>query len=358
MPTTTSLQFQKLIGMLVEQHASDLHLTLGNPPTLRVSGVLQPLTSESLVTPDFLDSLQKELLSQAEQERLQKERQLVVARTLGKGFRFKVSIFYQKDGLSVSLRFIPSQVTPLLKLGLPKKFVELIQAKKGLIIITGPFDAGKSATALSFLEAINQEQGRYLMTIEEPVEYLFTGAKSVVEQREVGRDVPDFAAALQLVKQEDVEVVYVSQIPDQLTWRNVLEVVESGRLVLIVLNSLGSVRALEELIDLYPDSERDLARSLLAEHLLAVLHQRLVPRTGSDERVLVVELLLGTPAVKAVLREGNLTQLINLLQTSAAEGMISLDRSLAELVRSGTISLTTALREAHDPEAFTHLTGR
>ena len=358
METTIALQFQKLVGVAVERHASDLHLILGSPPTLRAAGELLPLDEEKLVTPEFVQGVVAELLSPAEQERLNKDRQIVVARTLGKNFRFKVSIFYQKDGLSVSLRSIPSQVPPLRELGLPKKFIELTAAKKGLVVITGPFDGGKSTTAVAFLEAINREQGRYIMTIEEPVEYLFTSAESVIEQREVGRDVLSFAAALQLVKQEDVEVVYVSQIPDQLTLRNVLEVTESGRLVVIVTSSVGSVRALEELIHLYPERERDLVRSLLAEHLLGVLHQRLLPRTGSSERVLVPELLLPSPAVRAVLREGNLSQLINLLQTSAAEGMISFDRALSDFVRSGTIALTTALREAQDPEAFTRLSGR
>ena len=358
METTTALQFQKLIGVVVERNASDLHLILGNPPTLRIAGVLQPLVGEQLVDPEFLTSVINQLLSPTEQERLKEERQLTVARTLGKNFRFKISIFYQKEGLSISLRYISSQIPTLEQLGLPKKFIELTQAKKGLVIITGPFDGGKSTTAASFLETINREQGRYIMTIEEPIERLFTGAKSMMEQREIGRDVPSFAAALQLVKQEDVEVVYVSKIPDQLALRNVLEVAESGRLVIVVHNSVGSVRALEELIHLYPERERDLARSLIAEHLLAVLHQRLVPRTGSSERVLVCELLLAAPAVRAVLREGSMTQLINLLQTSAAEGMVSFDRALSGFVRSGTISLTAALREAQDPEAFVHLTER
>lgn len=358
METTSALQFQKLIGMVIERHASDLHLILGNAPTLRLDGALTPLASEALVTPDFLNGIVKDLLSPADQEKLAKERQVVIARTLGKGFRFKVSIFYQKDGLSITLRFVPSQVKPLADLGLPKKFLEFTQAKKGLVIITGPFDAGKSTTAVAFLETINQEQGRYIMTVEEPVEYLFTGVKSVVEQREVGRDVPSFAAALQLVKQEDVEVVYVSNITDQTSFRNLLDVVESGRLVILVHNSVSSVRALEELIHLYPERERDLARGLMAEHLLAVLHQRLVPKSSGGGRALVAELLLATPAVRAILREGNLNQLTNLLQTSAAEGMISFDRALADFVRSGAISLNTALRETQDPEAFTHLASR
>ena len=351
MSTTEIITFQKLLNAAAENKASDLHFTVGSFPILRIDDKLKPLTDYPLLTSSFIEEVIFSFLDNQEKEILAKEREIAIAHTFIKGMRFRINIFYQRNFLGASFRFIPEIIKNFKDLGLPKGVENFIKLKRGLVIITGPFGSGKSTTLISLINEINKTQAKRIVTLEKPIEHILINDKSIVEQREVGRDTLSFAEGLEFMSQEDIDVVMISEIEKEEIISELLKVAEAGRLIFSMMNVDSVAKCLEELINFFPTDRQELAKIMLADNLVGLVSQRLLPKIEGG-RVLAAEILVVTPPVQAIIREGRFHQIKNILQTSQAEGMVSLDRSLAELVKRGLVSPEDALKEASDPQSL------
>lgn len=349
--TGSQLAFKRILSTVAEYKASDLHLTIGNPPILRVDTKLIPLEKESVVTPDFIENVADTLLSDEQKKVLDKDKEIVLAYSLEDKARFRVNIFYQKGYPSVSFHYIGNKIKTLKDLGLPPVVEQFTKIKKGLVVVSGPFGSGKTTTLISIINTINSTRSEYILTIENPIEYLFVNNKSIVEQREVGRDTPSLVEGLKTVTQEDVDVVMVSDIPNADVIREVLNIADSGRIVYTSINADSVVKSIEKMVSIFSLDEQKQARSFLADNLEGVVCQRLLPRVGGG-RIVVAEILIPTEPVRNVIKEGVFYQINNIIQTSREEGMISLDKSLAELVKTGEIIIEEALAYAQDPQSL------
>ena len=349
--TTTQLGLSKLLSQVAEYKASALHLSVGNPPILRVDEKLLPIESEGIMTPDRIEKIAFSFLNADQKAELEAQKEIVFTYSFEERARFKVSIFYQKGYLSVSLRYIPTVVPTLHELGLPSIVERFTHLKKGLVLVTGPFGSVKTTTLASLVDAINQSRSEYIISIERPIEYLFTNNKSIVEQREVGRDTQSIQKALFNIPQEDMNVVMISEMETPEIMELVFTVVESGRLVFSSMNTDSAYKTIERIINSFPDQKHEQIRLQLADALEGVISQRLLPRVGGG-KVVAAEILVPAPAVKAIMKEGSIYQLNTILQTSREEGMISLDRALADLVKAGDVLMEDALAHAVDKNGF------
>jgi twitching motility protein PilT len=351
MSTTELSILQKIITDLAGQQISDLYLRSGSQPIVRRDGELVTLTEEQVVTAEFLETSLGFFITPAERQRLEHERQLTVGFSFLGRLRLRISIFYQQGLPEIVIRFIPAVPKSLPELGLPAVLEKLIQGTQGFLLVAGPYGSGRTTTVASLLQTINHSQARHIVTIEEPIEHLIIGQQSVVDQREVGRDVPSWEEALASLPAEDCDVVVLSRLPTTSVVSAALDLALAGKLVIAITESDSTVKAIEKLVSgALPDQQASL-RARLADALLAISVQRLIPRIGGG-RVLVSEVLVGTPAVKAIIHEGKDYQLQNILHTSRDEGMVAFDHSLAELVKTGEVIREEALQHTIDKEAF------
>lgn len=347
--SSDKLIIEKILITAAEQKASDLHLVVGNRPILRLGGKLIELTEGAVINNDFLDCLLELFLTPEQKKELSAEKEVTIAYTWASKFRFKLNFFHQKGNLSASLRFIPDKTKPLSEIGLPSLVENFTKLNRGLLLITGPFNSGKSTTINSFLEAINQSQSKRIVTIEKPIEFIFTNKKSIFEQREIGRDVNSFKDALNFIQEEDVEVVYISQFEEPEVIIRGLQVAEAGRLVIGVMNVDTAIKAINRLIESFGLQREKEGLGLIAENLIAIITQKLLPRVGGG-RILAIELLKNITSIRTLILDKKIYQIQSILQTSREEGMIILDRSLAELVKSGEVLINDALSYAYDPD--------
>lgn len=351
MPTAERIALDRLLTRVAEFRASDLHLTVGSAPTVRVAGKLVTITDEPFVTPDFLSAVLDELLTDAQRATLERDRRCVLTYDFEKKARFKVDIYYQRNYPSASFRYIDPVIPSLHELGLPTIVERFADIPRGLLVVAGSFSSGRSATIAAIVNAINVTKTKHIVTIEQPVEYVFVNAKSMIEQREVGRDTPSAAQALDNVYQEDVDIVVVTAFDDMDVVERGLRVAESGRLVIAGMTADSSVRAIEKIVTGFPETLEEQHRILLAETLQGIICQRLLPKIGGGS-VVAAEVLTATRAIRSVIRDGALKQIQTILQTSREEGMIPLDRALADRVKAGEVSLDDALSNAHDQNSL------
>ncbi|MDP1709772.1 MAG: ATPase, T2SS/T4P/T4SS family [Candidatus Komeilibacteria bacterium] len=351
---TDILHFEKWLGILGERKATDLHLAAGNVPLLRVDGAIIPLLDEEILTPERLERIATHLLSETEIKQLQDTKEVVTSRTLKKAMRFRLHAFYSRGFITISLRHVSSLDLSPSELGLPAAVLAMAKASQGLLIITGPFDAGKTTTIKTILSDINRTQAKYIITFERPIEYLIPSDKSVVVQREVGRDTSDFATGLDSLAEEDVNIVVVGAVDDAATAEHVLRLATTGRLVIMAATSRQSVGAIEKIRDLFVGSDQNRILNLLADSLVGVVAQILLPKVGGG-RTLVAEILQGTNPVKSLIRDNKLVQIRNLMLTARQEGMLTMDKSLADAVKAGRVSLQDAREQAIDPTQFSML---
>jgi twitching motility protein PilT len=351
--TTTQggLAIAHLLSTVAERKASDLHLTVGNPPILRIDGKLNTLAEEAIVTPDFLEDVVKTMLSPDQRRALEERRELTVAYQFENRARFKANVYHQKGFLAVSLRLIPATIPSIAELGLPAIVETFAELERGLVIVTGPFGSGRTTTIAALIQSINQKRSEHIVTIERPIEYLFLNNQSVIEQREVGVDTVSIEQALTTASHEDVDVVMVSELEDADAIRAALTAVESGRLLLTTMTTESAVKTIEKLLLSFNTTELPQVRKQLAENLRGIVSQRLLPRVGGG-RIVVAEVLIPNEPIRSVLRDGVLYQLQNILHTSREEGMVSLDRALAELVKAGVVLLDDAMQFTSDRAAL------
>ncbi|MBI4653036.1 Flp pilus assembly complex ATPase component TadA [Candidatus Kuenenbacteria bacterium] len=351
MPSTAqTIIFNKLLTTVVERRASDLHLTIGTPPALRIEGELVILEDQEILTPDFIKGVIDSFLTPEQKEKLKKNKQLVVAHSFDQKLRFKITVYYQKGFLGVIFRYISPIVKNFSDLGLPVKSIEkFLSLKKGLVVISGPFDSGKTTTLISIIETINKTKKKNIFTLEEPIEYIFINDQSIIEQREIKKDVNSFVEGLDLISNEDVNIVFVSQITDKEVFSKIFKLIEGGRLVFVILEAEQAYQTIEKIINFFPSSEKEKIQEMLTNNLAGIINQKLIPSLNK-KRILAYEILIANLSVKNLIKEGKLKQLNSILQISQAEGMIGMDKCLAQLVRNAEISLEEALRNAIDME--------
>lgn len=358
METADQLLLNKLLGAITEYKASDLHLVAGNFPILRISGRLAPLNTEPPITADFLNKIVDTWLAPEQKKELQNNKSFIFSHVAANKMRYKASIYYQQGSLAIAMRALPNQIRNLSELGLPKKAQEIVNFKKGLIIIAGPFGSGKTSTLAAVIEYYNKNAAKHIITLEKPIEYLFTDNQCIIEQREVGRDVSDFTAGLKFIFEEDVDIVAVSQLENADEIKEVFSLVDSGRLVFAVMNTESIVQALENLLNKFSDQEQQHAQKQLARVINAVVCQKLLP-TIQGGQAIAAEFFFPNDVARNIIATGEFNKLNNLMyNTKEDEGMLSFDGALARLVNEGVINLTVALENAHDQEHVQALIGK
>lgn len=340
-----------LLSLVLQADGSDLHLVVGKPPVIRVDSQLSPVSDYPILDPETMEKFAEALLNDFHKEQLRTKRQVDFSYAFKHGSRFRVNVYYQKGTLAVAFRYIPSKIRTLAELNLPAQLEDLTKYRQGLVLFVGPSGHGKSTTLAALIDIINQTRSEHIVTIEDPIEYLFTQDKCLISQREVFQDTLGFAPAIRATLREDANVVMVGEMRDLESISTTITVAETGHLVYATLHTNDAAQTIDRITDIFPAHQQNQIRSQLASILLGIVSQRLVPRLGGG-RLVAVEILLANTAVRNVIREGRSYELPNIIHTSGHEGMISLDRSLSDLVRKGLIKLEDGLSFANNPGLF------
>lgn len=347
------MTIKELLQVTVDNNASDLHIVSGIAPTIRVDGALMPLNT-AVLTPDVIQQLLKEVLSSEELERLSVNKEIDFSLPFSDKARFRVNAYTQKGSYAVAFRRIPLEIPAIDSLGLPKTLHAFTTLRQGLVLVTGPTGHGKSTTLAAMLNEINQNRATHIVTIEDPIEFVFRPVKSIVSQREMHQDTLSWAIALRSVLREDPDVVLVGEMRDYETIAAALTVAETGHLVFATLHTNSAAQTVDRIVDVFPEEQQGQIRLQLSNVFEAVFSQRLIPAIGKG-RVVASEMMLGTTAIKTAIREGKSHQIDSIIQTSSEAGMNTLETSLAELVKSGRITLESAQSYSLRPDELTRL---
>jgi twitching motility protein PilT len=333
-------RIEPFLDTLVQRGGSDLLLQAGAEPMIRVDGALVRLDVPAL-TPDQTRLALTELATPAQLQTLETDRQLDFAFAWRDGVRLRANAFYQRSGISIALRLLPRDIPTFADLGLPEIVEQFVQLPRGLVLVTGPTGSGKSTTLAAMIESINQRRACHIITIEDPIEYVYTNAQALVEQREVGRDATSFAAALKSVFREDPDVVLIGEMRDYDTIASAITIAETGHLVLATLHTNDSAQAVDRIVDVFPTDAQQQVRAEMANSLAGVIYQQLLPGIHGG-RVAAFEILIASAAVKNLVKDGKSNQIRNVLQTSLRDGMQTLERSLSDLVQRGLVTIDEA----------------
>ncbi len=350
------MDIKKILEMCVQYQASDVHIMVGIPPMIRLHGKLLTVPDSTPLTPAVAEEVVTSLLNEQQRELLKVDRELDFSYSLSTGARFRVNAYYEKGNVAAALRYIPAKILSLEDLHLPPIIGKLTEIKQGLILVTGPTGHGKSTTLAAMIQRINQTRSEHIVTIEDPVEYIHTPSKSIVSQRELHADTHSWDVALKSVLREDPNVVLVGEMRDYETIEAALTVAETGHLVLATLHTNSAAQTIDRIVDVFPEKAQQQIRGQLSLSLEAVISQRLIP-SEDGARVAVAEILLASPAVRSLIRDGKGHMITNVMQTSTDIGMRTLDMALVEAYRAGKISLTTARDYANNPEELNRLIG-
>lgn len=345
LPSVGNIDLRQLLQFAIQHGASDIHVNAGAPPIFRINGALAPLKTQSLTAGDTRKLLFG-LLNTAQREEFELQRELDFAITLTGKHRCRINAHYQRGTVAMAMRLIPMQIPDLATLGLPQAVRELAERHQGLVLVTGPTGSGKSTTLASLIHLVNTTRNCHVITIEDPIEFVHANGTAIVEQREVGADTKSFAEALKFILRQDPDVILIGEMRDMETISAALTAAETGHLVFATLHTNDAPQTIDRIIDVYPPFQQAQVRTQLASCLTSVISQRLLPRADGSGRVAAFEVLMGTQAVRAVIREGKTFQLISVMETSAREGMLTMDRSLGDLVRSGQVTQDDAQRLA------------
>lgn len=334
-----------------------MHLTVGRPPTIRVDRKLRPIEGASILSADDTAQLVDVVLDEKQKEAFKNQLELDVSYSFEDKARFRINVFHQKGFVGGAFRLIPSKIRTVEELGLPLILKEFVKEFQGLILLVGPTGHGKSTTLAAMLDLINHSRAEHIITIEDPIEYLFTPDKSIIDQRELNQDTMSFARALRSALREDGDVIMVGEMRDLDTIATTITVAETGHLVFGTLHTNNAAQTVDRIIDVFPSHQQNQVRMQLASIITAVVSQRLIPKIGGG-RIVATEIMVATPAIRNLIREGKAYQLDSVIQTSAEEGMVSLDNSLAHLVRTQQITMEDALMFSPDPKNLSSLLQR
>lgn len=348
------MNIQQLLDLTVQRNASDLHLSVGFPPILRIHGEMFPVPGEVVVSPEQIASLIRPLLTDNQWNIYKQALEFDFSFEFEGKARFRANAYRQKGQAAIALRLIPYRIPDLSELGFSGAVNKLIDLKQGFILVTGPTGHGKSTTLASFINKINQTRAAHIITVEDPIEYVYPPGKSLIEQREMYSDTRSWENALRSSLRQDPDVVLIGEMRDLETISSAMTIAETGHLVFATLHTNSAAQSVDRIIDVFPEIQQPQIRLQLASTLEAILSLRLVP-TIDPGRTLGTEILFATPAVRNTIREGKTYLIDNIIETSAELGMQTLERSLANLVKRGNISQDVALRFALRPELLLKL---
>lgn len=351
---TETLKIENLLEYVVKQDASDLHLTVGVPPQVRVDGALKAVPNLPVLTAAEVEKLIYSVVDDIQKDILLKDMEVDFSFAFGDVARFRANAYHQKGNLGMALRLIPTKIRTLEDLGMPKVVNSFTEFPRGLVLVTGPTGSGKSTTLAAMIDKINKEKALHIITIEDPIEYTHTHVKSVIEQREVHYDTRSFAAALRSVLREDPDVVLIGEMRDLETIAAAITIAETGHLVLATLHTNNAAQSIDRMIDVFPPHQQQQIRVQLSNILQAIVSQRLIPAIGGG-RIAGAEIMVATPAVRNIIREGKSHQLDAVIQTGAEDGMQTMDHTLATLVKAGKIMLEEAKGYAIDVKELERL---
>ena len=335
------LKLFKLLELVGSQDASDLHISVGRHPTLRINGSLIPLVNEPILKPEDSQGLVLALLNEEQKKIFLERKELDFSYSYKDKARFRVNVFYQRGYMSAALRFLPAKIKTIKELNLPETLERFAEHSQGFFLVVGPSGHGKSTTLAALIDLINHTKDAHIITIEDPIEYIFTQDRCIIDQREVGFDTESFSRALRSSFREDPNVIMIGEMRDLETISTALSAAETGHLVFATLHTNNASQTIDRIIDSFPPSAQSQVKIQLAASLVGVVSQRLIPRIKGG-RIPAVEIMFGNSAIKNLIREGKPYQINMVIDTSAEEGMISLNKSLAGLVRQGEISLENA----------------
>ena len=349
-----NVHLEELLELVVENDASDLHLAVGLPPILRIDGDLKMTRYES-VTPPISQRLIYDVLSDDQIQRFETTMELDCSYAMREIARFRVNVFRERGNVASAFRLIPAQVPTIQELGLPPIIEELARRPRGLILVTGPTGSGKSTTQASMIHEINNERAEHIITIEDPIEYLHHHQKCIINQREIGQDTHSFANALRSALREDPDILLVGEMRDLETIQLAITCAETGHLVMATLHTNNAAESVDRIIDGFPPAQQEQIRVMLANNLIAILSQQLLPRAGQPGRLAVVEVMIATAAIRNLIRENKAFQMHSIIQTSAEEGMQSMDQALRDLYNQSLITYETAMKRSHNPDELQKL---
>lgn len=341
------MNVEELIVQAAEAGASDIHLICGLPPKYRVAGHLETMR-EDILTDGACDGFARQLAGDRYEE-LVETGELDAAATR-RGVRIRMNLFSQQGHFSAALRLLPSRIPDLAELGLPPKAEELAELERGIVLVTGETGSGKSTTLAAMIDRINHRRAEHVLTLEDPIEYLYTPDRSIFNQREIGRDTPSYAAGLRAALREDPDILLIGELRDRETLETALTAAETGHLVLSTLHTGGAADSIDRIVGVFPEERQSQIRMQLSQTLKAVLSQQLLPARDGTGRVCACELMMVNAAVRNLIREGKTPQIENTIATSASEGAVTMDHALLKLYQAGRISGDTARRAAHNPE--------
>ncbi|MEX2660145.1 MAG: PilT/PilU family type 4a pilus ATPase, partial [Acidimicrobiales bacterium] len=352
------LHVNELLQRVLDLDASDLHLSVGSEPAVRVHGELKRLTEFPVLNGSEIRRMMYAILTQKQREKFEAELELDTSHSIPGVGRFRVNVFLQRDSVGAVMRMIPYEIVPLETLGLPAAVAQLAELPRGLILVTGPTGSGKSTTLASLVDIINKTKAHHIMTVEDPIEFIHNHKMSVVNQREVGEDTQSFAKALKHVLRQDPDVILVGEMRDLETIHTAITAAETGHLVFGTLHTQDAPQSIDRIIDVFPSHQQSQVRVQLATALQGVVTQQLLRTPDGKGRAVAAELLIATPAVRNLIREGKTHQIYSAMQAGGKYGMQTMDQSLANLVIAGKITMDTALERCANAEDLRRLAGR
>jgi twitching motility protein PilT len=352
------LSIDDLLTVVVEHDASDLHLTPGSPPVIRVNGRLERLPDYENLTPDDTRSAIYRILSTEQQKILETRRQLDFSYSVPGLARFRVNSYFQRATLGAAFRLIPAEIRSLEALGMPTRLYELADKPRGLVLVTGPTGSGKSTTLASLLNHVNHSRHEHILTIEDPIEFLHWHGTCIVNQREIGPDATSFAEALRAALRQDPDVILVGEMRDLETIATALTAAETGHLVFATLHTQSAPQTIDRVIDAFPAEQQDQVRVQLASTLQGVVTQNLVPTADGRGRTAAIEILMPDDAVRNLIRQAKVEQIYSVMQTSTSRGMQTMEQSLADLTLRGVITPDVAFSRSSRPDQLRGLLER
>lgn len=343
---------ESILRLAAQVGASDVHITVGMPPVFRINGALQTLDKidPSKLTPDQTMAMAKSLMDEAQYQRFMEWGEVDFSYSIAGVGRFRVNVFKQRGSAALAIRIIRAQIPTIKELGLPEVIGQLARRPRGLVLVTGPTGSGKSTTLAAMIDKINTETSSHIITLEDPIEYLHFHKRSIVNQREIGQDSTSFGKALRAAMREDPDVILVGEMRDLETISTAITAAETGHLVLATLHTTSAPQTVDRIIDVFPPHQQQQVRIQLSNTLQGVICQQLLPRRDGAGRVVALEIMVATPAIRNLIREGKTHQIISQIQTGAKYGMQTLDMALRNLIQKGIISAEVAREKAMDIE--------
>ncbi|WP_305764241.1 type IV pilus twitching motility protein PilT [Cellulomonas sp. Y8] len=352
------LDLDEALAAMVQIGASDLHLTIGAPPTVRISGSLRPLEGFPALEGEGLRRALYAVLTQKQREKFEANLELDLSYSVRGLARFRLNLYQQRESIGAAFRVIPYEIKPLEQLGVPPVVANFAGLPRGLVLVTGPTGSGKSTTLASIIDLANRTRPDHIMTVEDPIEFLHRHKKALINQREVGEDTHSFANALKHVLRQDPDIILVGEMRDLETISVALTAAETGHLVFATLHTQDAAQTIDRIIDVFPSHQQAQVRTQLAGAIQGVVCQALCKRADGTGRTVATEVLVATPAVRNLIREGKTHQIYSAMQAGSQQGMHTMDQHLADLVKAGRISYETGLEKCHHAEDFNRLTGR